>query len=406
MKSQVLIGILATFAFAGGAWAAASKKVCGVYTNIIAFDNQEALNLAVHASPSFLSDKHKRMMAHSNVARNISEARQAGFNTLFMTIYPIWGQDWWDNPAARNLIKDALLQTRGKFHVHLGLSIFNGNFTDDWSRYPGACQTVQCDGTKPSSVCFYDDALWKTYIRNMVELAKVGKEVPGVLDGLFIDPEGYGGEHYLCFCDNCVRKFDTYEHVNMPTGLVKPDSWLLAHGMWKKYTQDWLEHEILRHATDMRKAIHAVDPNLQLSSLLWDYPVAVGVNDARQKFFRYMAMGLGTRQKPSWTLPEHTYYSDAADLDRIINQMHKDISDMGADGMIKVLPGIRVLRRSAASLIDRGKVIKSADVPGYWMYELADLQGKKPIPFEGELIEPADDYWKAFAQMNRMIQGN
>ncbi len=189
--------------------------------------------------------------------------------------------------------------------------------------------------------------MWKTYIQNVVELAKVGKDVPGALDGVFIDPEGYGGEHYLCFCDNCVRKFDAYEHVDMPTGLVKPDSWLLAHGLWKKYTQDWLSHEILRHATDMRKAIHGVDPNLQLSSLLWDYPVAVGANDARQEFFRYMAMGLGTHAKPSWTLPEHTYYSDAADLERIIKQMHKDISDMGAEGMIEVLPGIRVLRRSA-----------------------------------------------------------
>ncbi len=192
----------------------------------------------------------------------------------------------------------------------------------------------------------------------------------------------------------------------MPTGLVKPDSWLLAHGLWKKYTQDWLSHEILRHATDMRKAIHGVDPNLQLSSLLWDDPIAVGANDARQEFFRYMAMGLGTHAKPSWTLPEHTYYSDAADLERIIKQMHKDISDMGAEGMIEVLPGIRVLRRSAASLIDRGKVIKSADVPGYWTYELADLEGKKPIPFEGDLIEPPADYWKAFAQMNRMIGGD
>ena len=50
-------------------------------------------------------------------------------------------------------------------------------------------------------------------------------------------------------------------------------------------------------------------------------------------------------------------------------------------------------------------MIQSADVPGYWMYELADLQGKKPIEFEGTLVDPPQKYWNAFAQMNRLIEG-
>ncbi len=112
MKSFLLIGLVAICAFAGAAWAAGSGKVCGTYTNIIAFDGQEALDRAVNASPSFLSAKHKKMMAHSDAARNIKDASDAGFNTLFMTIYPIWGQKWWENPAERNLVKDALVQAR------------------------------------------------------------------------------------------------------------------------------------------------------------------------------------------------------------------------------------------------------------------------------------------------------
>src|SRR5262249_1628489 len=157
-------------------------------------------------------------------------------------------------------------------------------------------------------ICFHDDALWDYYIRNTVELAKLGAEVPDVLDGIFIDPEAYGPECYLCFCDNCVRKFNAWAHEQMPPGEVKPDAWLHARGLWKKYTIDGHDQEVGRHAAAMREAIHAVNPKLQLSSLLWDYPVAVGVGDARQGYFRNLAIGLGTKEKPAWTMPEHTYY--------------------------------------------------------------------------------------------------
>src|SRR2546421_8521354 len=116
----------------------------------------------------------------------------------------------------------------------------------------------------------------------------------------------------------------------------------------------------------MRNAIHAINPRLQLSSLLWDYPVAVGIGDPRQAYFRNLAVGLGTKEKPAWTLPEHTYYSDAADLGRIIQQMNADIAAIGAKDQVRVLPGIRVLRQPAATLLDRGRVIRDSDVPGYW----------------------------------------
>src|SRR5262249_44709392 len=149
--------------------------------------------------------------------------------------------------------------------------------------------------------------------------------LPKNIEGFFIDPEAYGPECYFCFCDNCVKKFNAYAHVDMPTGLVKPDAWLHAHGLYDKYAREWHQHEVRRHAEALRDAIHAINPSLQLSSLLWDYPVAVGIGDARQDFFRNLAIGLGTKDKPAWTLPEHTYYSDAADLKRIIDQVNADI---------------------------------------------------------------------------------
>jgi hypothetical protein len=379
-------------------------KTCGIYTNIIEFAGQDAMDAAVAASPPFLLDKHKRYMTTSRSAENLKRVTDAHFNTLFMTIYPIWGKDWWTIPAARNLVKDALIQCQGKIRVHLGLSLFNGNFCAAPSRYPGALATVQCDGTHPSWVCFFDDELWKTYTKNVCEFAKLGKELPGALDGIFIDPESYGPECYLCFCDNCVRKFNAYAAAEMPSGLVKPDAWLHEHKLWEKYTVDWHDHEVLRHATDMRNAIREIDRDVQLSSLLWDYPVAVGASDARGGYYRNLPKGLGTKEKPAWVLPEHTYYSDATDLERIIHEIDKNIAEMNATGTIRVLPGIRALRRSVASLADRGKVIQAANVPGYWLYELADLQGKKPIEFEGELIEPAENYWHAFAEMNKSLE--
>lgn len=377
--------------------------VCGVYTSISEFDSLPVRQAAIAANPSFLSAKHKQVLSNDPSAANIALVKRCGFNTLFMTLYPLGGDEWWKNPAAKAMVKDALIQTKGVAHVHLGLSLFNEETCGNPARFPGADRTIQCDGTRPSWICFFDDRLWDFYIRNTVEMARLGEEVPGALDGIFIDPEAYGPECYLCFCNNCVDKFNAYAHTNMPHDLVKPDAWLYEHHLWKKYTVDWHDHEVRRHAMAMRDAIHAVNPKLQLSSLLWDYPVAVGIGDARQAYFRNLALGLASKDMPSWTMPEHTYYSDAADLNRIIHQVNTDIAACGFAQEVRVLPGIRLLRRPASSLIDRGKVIQQANIPGYWMYELADLGNKTPIDFEGRLVEPAEKYTDALHQMNAQL---
>ena len=403
-RCQSSILLLTTLLLPLAAPVSASEKVCGVYTNILQFAGQQALDDAVAASPPFLLAKHKDSMRVSGAVENLRRVSDAHFNALFMTIYPLWGKDWREIPAARNLITDALAQSR-PLRVHLGLSLFNANFCADPGRYAGASRTIQCDGTRPSWVCFFDDELWKVYERNAVELAKLGDEVHGPLAGIFVDPEAYGPECYLCFCDNCVNKFNAWSHEQMPRGMVKPDAWLHEHRMWEKYTRDWHDQEVRRHANALRDAIHAVDSKLQLSSLLWDYPVAVGASDARAAFYKNLAIGLGTKAQPAWTLPEHTYYSDAADLHRVVEQVHVDLREMHADDVVKILPGIRLLRRPASSLGDRGKVIAQDECGGYWLYELADLGAKTPIDFEGALVDPAEDYWKALAEMNKFIQG-
>ena len=192
------------------------EKISGVYTSILEFDSRAVRDQAIASDPPFLMDKHKAWLAQGDASPSVKLVRDCGFNTLFMTIYPLWGKDWWNIPAAKNLVKDALIQSKGVAHVHLGLSIFNGNMIDNPTRFPVALSTLQCDGTRPTAVCFHDDALWDYYIRNTVEMAKVGQEVSGVLDGIFLDPEAYGPECYLCFCDNCVRKFNGWSHEDMP----------------------------------------------------------------------------------------------------------------------------------------------------------------------------------------------
>jgi hypothetical protein len=409
MKSCTLVWALVAV-ISGGLLCAAdasAQKICGVYTNVIEFDSPATRDAAIASQPSFLSDKHKRTLASQDSAVAVKLTKGCGFDTLFMTIYPLWGKDWWDIPAARGLVKDALVQAKAaNLRVHLGLSLFNADFCADPSRYPGASRTIQCDGTRPSWVCFFDDTLWKTYQSNVVEMAKLGGEVSGVLDGIFLDPEAYGPECYLCFCDNCVAKFNRWSGESMPAALVKPDAWLHARNLWTKYTVDWHDQEIRRHARELREAIHAVNPTLQLSSLLWDYPVAVGIGDARQQYFRMLAIGLGTTAKPSWTLPEHTYYSDGPDMTRIVAQIEQDIATAGAAGTVRVLPGIRLLRRDAASLRDRGQAIKTSTAAGYWLYELADLRDKTPIDFEGSLIDTPGKYADALAEMNRAVRGD
>jgi hypothetical protein len=383
-----------------------AEKVCGVYTSIPAFAGQESIDAAIKAQPTFLKDKHKKAMAVSTAAANVDLARKAGFNTLFMTIYPLWGTDWWARPEARNLVKDAMVTGHEHFKVHIGLSLFNAQMCEVPEKYPGASRTIQCDGTRPSWVCYFDDALWDYFIKNAVELAKVGKEVPGGgIEGLFVDPEAYGPELYLCFCHNCIEKFNRYSGEKMPVDLVKPDGWLLERGLWEKYTKDWHDQEVRRHAMALRDAVRAVNPDLQLSSLLWDYPVAVGIGDPRQAYFRELAMALGTKEKPAWVLPEHTYYSDGKDLERIVGRVEKDIEEAGASGRLEVLPGIRILRRSAEALRERGDVIKRTDVPGYWMYELSDLGEKGVIDFEGAPVDPAGDYVRVLGEVNGGIRG-
>jgi len=352
-----------------------------------------------------LMDKHRRSLAGTKNDSEIAMAHEAGFNTAFITLYPIHGRDWWSLPQARAMVASAAARgVKEHFHVHMGFSLFNSWMCEHPEKYPGASRTIQCDGTRPNWVCYFDDGLWNYYIKNAVELAKVGNEIQGNIDGIFVDPEAYGPECYLCFCDNCVRKFNDWSGQHMPTGLVKPDSWLLARGLWNRYSKDWHDHEVLRHAIDLRKAVHAVNPNLRLSSLLWDYPVAVGVGDPRQQYFRMLAIGLGTTAKPSWVLPEHTYYSDGPDLKRIIDQVYTDIDAAGASGRVEVLPGIRILRRSASSLLERGEVLKQSRVPGYWFYELGDLGEKGIIDFEGAPTDPGPQYIGAFRKMNRELR--
>jgi hypothetical protein len=248
-------------------------------------------------------EKHKKMMAGIDDQASLKLAHDCGFNTLFMTIYQLWGTKWYDIPAAREMVRDAIKRSRDSgLNVHLGLSLFNAWFCQDPSKYPNASRTIQCDGTRPDWVCYFDDELWNTYIKNVTEMAKVGKEAGG-MQGLFIDPEAYGPELYLCFCKNCITKFNAYAHEQMPTNVVKPDAWLHAHGLWDKYTKDWHDHEVLRHSIDLRNAVHAVDSTLQLSSLLWDYPVAVGSGDARQQYFRMLRSAWARRSSPPGSCP-------------------------------------------------------------------------------------------------------
>src|SRR5437016_2466899 len=126
-----------------------SPKVCGVYTSIIPFASHAARDAAIDVQPSFLMDKHKRMLAGGDHAASLKLVHDCGFDTLFMTLYPLWGKDWWAIPAARGLVKDALVQCNGKVRVHLGLSLFNAPMCENPSRYPGASRTIQCDGTRP-----------------------------------------------------------------------------------------------------------------------------------------------------------------------------------------------------------------------------------------------------------------
>jgi hypothetical protein len=384
--------------------ACASGKICAAYTGICSFAGRQALDECIKTEPTYLMDKHKTMMASADCEKNIKMAKETGFDTLFISIYPLYGFNWWTVPSARNLVKDALKHSSKDFKVHLGLSMYNERLTRDHSKYPGALQAIKWDGKKPGVVCFLDDSLWKFNTRVAVELAKIGNELPGTLDGIFLDPEPYGPEANLCFCDNCIRKFNRFAKAEVPLGLENPFSWIAEHGYREKYVSDWHDQEVQRQAAALRIAVHKVNPKLQLSSFLWD-PLYWDepVKQRRETFWRNITVGLGTEKKPSWAMPETTYYSDPSHLAADIKKIQDAIDDEGWDRRVKVLPGLMPVGQQASSLVERGKVIRSANVVGYWLYQFSVLEdGTKDTP-DGPLLEPAANYRKALQEMNKTV---
>ena len=146
-----------------------------------------------------------------------------------------------------------------------------------------------------------------------------------------------------------------------------------------------------------------MNPNLQLSSLLWDYPVAVGIGDPRQQYFRMLAIGLGTKDKPSWTLPEHTYYSDGPDVGRIIARSKRISTPPARVERSKSSPASASCAATRRRCARRGETLKTSTAAGYWLYELADLKNKTPIDFEA-LIDPPAKYVDALSAMNREVR--
>src|SRR2546426_6268124 len=83
-----------------------AEKVCGVYASITSFASEEVMRQASSHAP-FLMEKHRKMLAGTHNAAEIARAREAGFNTVFMTIYPLHGHDWWSVPDTRALVPTA-----------------------------------------------------------------------------------------------------------------------------------------------------------------------------------------------------------------------------------------------------------------------------------------------------------
>src|SRR4051812_47425227 len=120
MKAAWFTSALIIIGLYSSAPAADIEKTCAVYTGILEFTSRDALEAAVNAQPPFLTESRRQRLAGIHNEGDIQRAKDAGFNTLFMTIYPLHGSDWWRVPAARRLIKDALLRGRRDFRVHVG----------------------------------------------------------------------------------------------------------------------------------------------------------------------------------------------------------------------------------------------------------------------------------------------
>lgn len=123
------------------------------------------------------------------------------------------------------------------------------------------------------------------------------------LDGLIIDPEMYTFSGAFlsipCYCDHCAAEFgaphpDLNEVAEAPIDERAP--WLATKKARDDY-ETWQQTTVRQRVAAMREAIHARQPDLQLGFLIFrDRP-----------WFKALAQGLSTPEKPVLICPEGTY---------------------------------------------------------------------------------------------------
>ena len=90
----------------------------------------------------------------------------------------------------------------------------------------------------------------------------------GLIDGIFVDWENYGGNHEagICYCDDCFSRFLTFKDLDasLPDKAGRYE-WLHAHDLVRAYRQRFHERRFGMF-TAIRQKLHAVNPDLIFAS--------------------------------------------------------------------------------------------------------------------------------------------
>ncbi|MEJ5259742.1 MAG: hypothetical protein WHS88_06090 [Anaerohalosphaeraceae bacterium] len=275
-----------------------------------------------------------------------------------------------------------------------------------------ACRKVVfADGTEGLFPCPLDSKLWKQYLTEDManRLARVSVESPLLsFDGFFIDMEQYRTEelpeehkqysYNTCFCDFC---FSSFLFTQGYTGSTLPPvekearkQWLSQRGLLENYFA-YLSSEVQAKATELRRKIHAVNPNL----LFGVYPALTETNWVLQALMR----GLCEDSYPviSFTTDTYGYYQEPWGADRIPNDLDAYFQKYNIRGLYAAGYLLRAYKSSEL----RDHLVKSAQrAHGYWLYRIPQLVDEN-IPSSEKLLEGSRaDYQQAVRAANAAIQ--
>ncbi|MBQ7793620.1 MAG: Ig-like domain-containing protein [Clostridia bacterium] len=236
--------------------------------------------------------------------------------------------------------------------------------------------------------CPRAEEYWQAQITDVLSRVATHDKITGVV----IDMEMYSGGSSSygspCLCDSCVADFDeACGETLSDIAAVERNAYIKQNGMYEDYSE-WHKKEITRITSDVRKAIHAVNPNVIIGCMP-TYEWLAGTTE-----------GLGTHSMPLMVFSENEYkgllklmYGNAAKIKRL------DLPAVYVTGLWTtsdwnttddaVTPAVSA-DSFAAKAVEAAK-----NSMGYWIYSIAEMRKDTNMQAYYDAIKTANEQLEA-----------